>query len=57
MAIFLGMNLVVLPLSAVPFPIGPFSVRAGVKHWLSLCDSLPPMTTKHRIFTTPFANV
>ena len=28
MAVFLGMNLVVLPLSAVPFPIGPFSVDA-----------------------------
>lgn len=27
-AVFLGMNLVVLPLSAVPFPIGPFSVGA-----------------------------
>ena len=28
MAVFLGMNLVVLPLSAVPFSIGPFSVAA-----------------------------
>jgi hypothetical protein len=27
-AVFLGMNLVVLPLSVVPFPIGPFSVGA-----------------------------
>jgi hypothetical protein len=27
-AIYLVMNLVVLPLSAVPFPIGPFTVRA-----------------------------
>jgi hypothetical protein len=27
-AVFLVMNLVVLPLSAVPFPIGPFSVGA-----------------------------
>ncbi|HEY4245388.1 MAG TPA: hypothetical protein VGM64_00965 [Lacunisphaera sp.] len=27
-AVFLGMNLVVLPLSAVPFPVGPFSVGA-----------------------------
>ena len=26
-AIYLVMNLVVLPLSAVPFPIGPFTVR------------------------------
>ena len=28
MAVFLGMNLIVLPLSAVPFPVGPFSVAA-----------------------------
>ncbi len=28
MAVFLAMNLIVLPLSAVPFPIGPFSVAA-----------------------------
>jgi len=27
-AVFLGMNLVVLPCSAVPFPVGPFSVQA-----------------------------
>jgi hypothetical protein len=27
-AIYLVMNLVVLPLSAVPFPVGPFTVRA-----------------------------
>jgi hypothetical protein len=27
-AVFLGMNLVVLPLSAVPFHVGPFSVSA-----------------------------
>ncbi len=27
-AVFVVMNLVVLPLSAVPFPVGPFSVKA-----------------------------
>ena len=27
-AVYLVMNLVVLPLSAVPFPVGPFSVKA-----------------------------
>lgn len=27
-AVYLAMNLIVLPLSAVPFPVGPFSVKA-----------------------------
>jgi hypothetical protein len=30
-AIFLVMNLVVLPLSAVPFPVGPFPVRGLIR--------------------------
>lgn len=53
-AIYLVMNLVILPLSAVPFPIGPFPVRAMIQGLLVHMILIGlPIAASVRLFSRP----
>ena len=53
-AIYLVMNLVVLPLSAVPFPIGPFPVKSMIQGLLVHMILIGlPIAVANRVFSKP----
>jgi hypothetical protein len=53
-AIYLVMNLVVLPLSAVPFPVGPFPVRSMIQGLLVHMILIGlPIAAATRVFSRP----
>ena len=53
-AIFLVMNLVIVPLSAVPFPVGPFTVRSMIQGLLVHMILIGlPIAAANRVFSKP----
>ncbi len=53
-AIYLVMNLVVLPLSAVPFPVGPFTVKSMIQGLMVHMILIGlPIAASTRIFSRP----